>query len=99
MLNSKEDEDILKAEYLRNPKPDKAARMEIVAKVALGEKEVQVSFTIPFNARVVLTHLGLVPEQATERPSPFSTIGPQFQVIRYRSHVLLEHVFGPPESR
>lgn len=42
MPNSKEDEEVLKAEYLRNPKPDKAARMEIVTKVALGEKEVQV---------------------------------------------------------
>jgi len=40
--NSKEDEDILKAEYQRNPKPDKAARLEIVRRVALGEKEVQV---------------------------------------------------------
>ncbi|CAO2651964.1 Nn.00g002470.m01.CDS01 [Neocucurbitaria sp. VM-36] len=41
---SKEDEDILKAEYLKNPKPDKAARLEIVSKVALGEKEVQIWF-------------------------------------------------------
>ncbi|KAH9866099.1 hypothetical protein J1614_008663 [Plenodomus biglobosus] len=41
---SKEDEDILKAEYLRNPKPDKTARLEIVRKVALGEKEVQIWF-------------------------------------------------------
>lgn len=40
---SKEDEDVLKSEYLKNPKPDKAARLEIVRKVALGEKEVQVS--------------------------------------------------------
>ena len=32
----------MKAEYLKNSKPDKAARMEIVGKVALGEKEVQV---------------------------------------------------------
>ena len=39
---SKEDEDILKSEYLKNPKPSKAARLEIVKKVALGEKEVQV---------------------------------------------------------
>jgi hypothetical protein len=39
---SKEDEDVLKAEYLKNPKPDKALRLEIVSKVALGEKEVQV---------------------------------------------------------
>jgi hypothetical protein len=43
---SKEDEDVLKSEYLRNPKPDKAARLEIVRKVALGEKEVQVSANI-----------------------------------------------------
>ncbi|KAF2798195.1 hypothetical protein K505DRAFT_296985 [Melanomma pulvis-pyrius CBS 109.77] len=41
---SKEDEDVLRAEYLKNPKPDKAARMHIVSKVALGEKEVQVWF-------------------------------------------------------
>lgn len=39
---SKEDEDVLKAEYIKNPKPDKAARLHIVSKVALGEKEVQV---------------------------------------------------------
>lgn len=39
---SKEDEDILKAEYFQNPKPDKAARLRIVRQVALGEKEVQV---------------------------------------------------------
>lgn len=39
---SKEDEEVLKAEYQKNPKPDKAARVEIVSKVALGEKEVQV---------------------------------------------------------
>jgi hypothetical protein len=41
--HSKEDEEILKAEYLRNAKPDKAARLDIVRKVALGEKEVQVN--------------------------------------------------------
>lgn len=42
---SKEDEDVLKSEYLKNPKPSKAARLEIVRKVALGEKEVQVRCT------------------------------------------------------
>ncbi|KAF7573506.1 Homeodomain-containing transcription factor [Pyrenophora tritici-repentis] len=41
---SKEDEDILKSYYLKNPKPDKTARLEIVTKVALGEKEVQIWF-------------------------------------------------------
>lgn len=43
IANSKEDEEILKAEYQRNPKPDKASRLDIVSRVALGEKEVQVS--------------------------------------------------------
>ena len=40
---SPEDQAILEAEYQQNPKPDKAARLTIVEKVALGEKEVQVS--------------------------------------------------------
>lgn len=40
--DSPEDQKILEDEYQRNPKPDKAARMEIVRRVALGEKEVQV---------------------------------------------------------
>ncbi|MCJ1356286.1 MAG: hypothetical protein MMC33_006280 [Icmadophila ericetorum] len=39
---SPEDQAILEAEYRRNSKPDKKARMEIVSRVALGEKEVQV---------------------------------------------------------
>lgn len=39
---SPEDQAILEAEYQRNPKPDKAARIAIVGRVALGEKEVQV---------------------------------------------------------
>ena len=41
---SPEDQAILEAEYKRNPKPDKAARMEIVKRVGLGEREVQVCF-------------------------------------------------------
>lgn len=40
--NSPEDQAILEASFLHNPKPDKAARMALVDKVALGEKEVQV---------------------------------------------------------
>ncbi|KAL9075900.1 MAG: hypothetical protein Q9161_001294 [Pseudevernia consocians] len=40
---SPEDHAILEAEYERNSKPDKAARIAIVNRVALGEKEVQVS--------------------------------------------------------
>jgi hypothetical protein len=42
-LNSPEDQEILEAAYKRDPKPDKAARLELVMRVALGEKEVQVS--------------------------------------------------------
>ncbi|OMP87875.1 Homeobox protein YOX1, partial [Diplodia seriata] len=41
---SPEDQKILEAEYQRNSKPDKAARLEIVKRVALGEKEVQIWF-------------------------------------------------------
>jgi len=40
--HSPEDLAVLEAEYQRNPKPDKAARIEIVKRVALGEREVQV---------------------------------------------------------
>lgn len=40
---SPEDQAILEAEYERNSKPDKAARNDIVNRVSLGEKEVQVS--------------------------------------------------------
>jgi hypothetical protein len=41
-LLSPEDQATLEAEYRQNPKPDKAARMEILKKVSLGGKEVQV---------------------------------------------------------
>ncbi|GES61959.1 homeobox transcription factor [Aspergillus terreus] len=41
---SPEDHAILEAEYQRNPKPDKAARADIVSRVSLGEKEVQIWF-------------------------------------------------------
>ncbi|KAF2238047.1 hypothetical protein EV356DRAFT_529541 [Viridothelium virens] len=41
---SPEDQAILEAEYHRNPKPDKNARQELVERVALGDKEVQIWF-------------------------------------------------------
>ncbi|KAF2643876.1 hypothetical protein P280DRAFT_466602 [Massarina eburnea CBS 473.64] len=41
---SKEDEEVLVDAYRRNPKPDKAARIEIEAKVALGAREIQIWF-------------------------------------------------------
>lgn len=39
---SPEDQSVLEAYYAHDPKPDKAARLDLVKKVALGEKEVQV---------------------------------------------------------
>ena len=44
--NSPGDHAILEAEYQRNPKPDKAARTDIVRRVALNDKEVQVSLVL-----------------------------------------------------
>jgi len=41
-MNSPQDHAILEAAYLRNSKPDKAERSDIVKQVQLGEKEVQV---------------------------------------------------------
>ncbi|KAH8657463.1 hypothetical protein BGZ60DRAFT_434430 [Tricladium varicosporioides] len=41
---SPQDQAILEAEYKQNPKPNKAARAEIVKKVTLNEKEVQIWF-------------------------------------------------------
>lgn len=41
--NSAKDKSILEAAYNNNPKPDKAARLELVQRVSLSEKEVQVS--------------------------------------------------------
>ena len=43
LSSSPQDQAILEAEYKQNPKPNKAARAEIVEKVSLNEKEVQVS--------------------------------------------------------
>lgn len=44
------DHSFLEAEYLRNPKPDKAARRSIVQRVALNDKEVQVSLDSTINS-------------------------------------------------
>jgi len=48
MASSAKDKAILEAAYLSNAKPDKAARLDIVKRVSLNEKEVQVGYTIPF---------------------------------------------------
>lgn len=44
--HSADDQATLEAAYKRDPKPDKAARLQLVEQVALGEKEVQVR--VPF---------------------------------------------------
>jgi hypothetical protein len=44
--SSPSDQAILEAEYKLNPKPSKAARAEIVEKVTLNEKEVQVRYSV-----------------------------------------------------
>lgn len=62
---SKEDEEVLKAEYQRNPKPDKTVRIEIASKVALGEKEVAV--------RVHVSHMGARITNNTHLRSGFRT--------------------------
>lgn len=41
-----QDKAILESAYNANPKPDKAARLDIVKRVSLNEKEVQVSLSI-----------------------------------------------------
>ena len=59
-FRSPEDQAILEAEYERNSKPDKAARIDIVNRVSLGEKEVQVSKSEEFCHLVLLnTHSGV----------------------------------------
>src|ERR1700753_532063 len=41
---SPENQKILEEEFQRNPRPDKATRLDIVSRVTLGEKEVQIWF-------------------------------------------------------
>jgi hypothetical protein len=50
IASSPKDQAILEAEYKQNPKPNKAARAEIVEKVDLNEKEVQVGIYFVFVA-------------------------------------------------
>jgi hypothetical protein len=56
---STEDQSILEEAYKRDPKPDKAARQELVKQVALGEKEVQVGIAVQYQQvdRVVVTNV------------------------------------------
>lgn len=47
---SPEDQKILEDEFASNPKPDKASRLDIIKKVALGEKEIQVCHVSPLTS-------------------------------------------------
>jgi hypothetical protein len=47
LSNSAKDKMILEEAYSKNPKPDKVARQDIVQRVTLNEKEVQVSSAVP----------------------------------------------------
>jgi hypothetical protein len=51
-MHSTQDKAILEAAYNANPKPDKTARLELVKRVSLNEKEVQVSLHDPSPSRV-----------------------------------------------
>lgn len=60
---------MLEAAYNRDPKPDKAARVELVRQVSLGEKEVQVRAQIttrPVWCRLTPMPSDMVPKSATE---------------------------------
>ena len=84
-FHSPEDQAILEAEYKANPKPDKAARLEIVKRVSLSEKAVQVRpttlcaylnslYRIPSLKDSRLTeYLDMVSEQETKYASQVAT--------------------------
>lgn len=84
---------MLKAEYLRNPKPDKTARLEIITKVALGEKEVQVRCSRVTSVRAYANTnpaSDLVSEPQAERPP---TLAASRAIILCIANVLvLQHV-------
>ena len=65
---SPEDQAILEVEYEKNCKPDKAARSEIVKRVTLGEKEVQVSGTVIPRSSLASTYLN--PSLSVDRHRP-----------------------------
>jgi hypothetical protein len=48
---------VLEDAYRLDPKPDKAARQEIVKSVALGEKEVQVSGSCLYGTVIRTNHV------------------------------------------
>lgn len=80
LIHSPADQVILEAEYKQNPKPNKAARADIVEKVTLNEKEVQVS----------------LPEWNATKASPgaISGYGQLLMVCRYGSRTDAKSIDG-----
>jgi hypothetical protein len=82
-----EDKEILEAAYNENPKPDKEARLEIVKRVSLSEKAVQVSLLgqprpalhtpihvlMPRELRLT-ARPDMVPEPPPERPPEIASV-------------------------
>jgi hypothetical protein len=65
--DSPEDHTVLEAAYQENSKPDKSERMEIVKRVTLSEKEVQVCETRDNAKEEILNLLAdMVPESKTK---------------------------------
>lgn len=66
------DKGVLEAAYNANPKPDKPARLEIVSRVSLNEKEVQVSSTtLPSTQEGILLPIHL-PDASLPQSRDFS---------------------------
>lgn len=95
---SPQDFAVLEQEYEKNPRPDRAARGAIASRVALNEKEVQVSFRRPAPAhplaanpssrldnRLTRIAIDLVPEQTADDKAQ----GPHLAAKRdFRHHPL-----------
>lgn len=56
LVCSAQDKAILEDAYNNNAKPDKQARLDIVSRVSLNEKEVQVSRSITRNPSIAITY-------------------------------------------
>ena len=95
-FSSAKDKSVLEAAYHANPKPDKAARLEIVNRVSLNEKEVQVSpgmgNMLWRKNQMLIRVADMVSEQEAERPpqvaSPIATRDSRSQIRRHADSVL-----------
>lgn len=74
-IRSVEDQLILEDEYKCNPKPDKAARIRIVERVALSDREVQVRSypAMTVHPQMLIASTDMVPESKTEHAAQIAT--------------------------